>query len=468
MSTKTQDISKIGVFSLVMLISGAIDSIRNLPTTALFGAPLIFFFIASAVFFLIPVALISAELAAKLPNEGGIYAWVKQAFGEKLGVFAIWLQWINTVIWYPTILSFIAGTISYIINPSLASNPRYLTGLILVIFWGMTLINLKGLNLSARFASACAVVGMIIPMALIILMGAAWVLSGKPMQIQLSPSHWIPSFSHTSNWTSLTAIMTSFLGMELASVHIRNIKNPQHTYPKALGISVLLILITMILGSLAIAVVIPSKQIGLVSGVMQAFQQFLTTYHLSLLTPLFATILVVGSLGGMINWIISPAKGLLQAAEDGYLPKWLQKTNGHGIASNILILQAIIVSVVSGLFLLLPTVNSAYWLLTDLSTQLNIVMYVLMFISAIKLKKSFNDTKKKSTALFSIPGKSAGFYFTALLGILGCLATIIVGFFPPDNIQYGEGFAFELLFGGGIILMLLPVLYLYYCKRRSS
>ena len=126
---------KITPFALVLLISGAIDSVRNLPGTALFGSTLIFFFIFSALLFLIPVSLIAAELASSWSEEeGGIYSWVKQAFGPNLAFFAIWLQWINTMVWYPTILSFIAATLAYLIEPSLAQNKFYLISVILIVF----------------------------------------------------------------------------------------------------------------------------------------------------------------------------------------------------------------------------------------------------------------------------------------------------------------------------------------------
>src|SRR3990167_768624 len=116
--------TKIPLFSLVMLVVAAIDSIRNLPATALFGSSLIFFFLVSALFFLIPVSLVSAEFSSRFPNHGGVFHWIRHAFGEKIGMLAIWLQWINTMVWYPTILSFIAGTGAYLIDPKLAENRK--------------------------------------------------------------------------------------------------------------------------------------------------------------------------------------------------------------------------------------------------------------------------------------------------------------------------------------------------------
>src|SRR4029077_11687237 len=121
--------------------SGAVDSIRNLPATALFGSSLIFYFIFSAIIFLIPAALVSAELASKGSDQSGVFQWTKTAFGEKTAFLAIWLQWISNLVWFPTILSFLAGTATYFISPELAQNKLYLVSTILGTFWFLTLIN---------------------------------------------------------------------------------------------------------------------------------------------------------------------------------------------------------------------------------------------------------------------------------------------------------------------------------------
>ncbi len=445
---------KISMLALVLLITGAIDSIRNLPATALFGSSLIFFFIFAAIVFLIPVAMVSAELSSTWSEEeGGVYSWVHYAFGDNWAFLAIWLQWINTMVWYPTILSFIAGTLAYLIDPELAQNKYYLISVILVVFWSLTIVGLSGLRASASFASFCAIVGMIIPMGFIILLAIIWLINGHPIEVDLSLKHLIPHWEDNHSWVSLTAIMTSFLGMELAAVHVRNVHNPQRNFPRAMYFSVILILTTMIFGSLAIAFVLPQEKISLVNGVMQAFNNFFAVYHLSWLMPVMVVLLLLGSLGGMVNWIISPAKGLLLAADNGYLPHWLYRLNHHGIASRILILQAVLVTLLCSGFLLFPTVNAIYWLFTDLSTELYILMYVLMFVAAIRLKSKFPNLPRP----FAIPGGRFGYYFTCLLGIIGCAITLIVGFFPPESTMDITGAShFRYVFSCGIFLMLLP------------
>ncbi len=457
------NLKKIGTFALTLLITGSIDSIRNLPATALFGSTLIFFFIFAALFFLVPSALISAELSANV-SEGGIYQWSKRAFGEKIGFLAIWLQWINVVVWLPTILSFIAGTAAYLISPSLAENKIYLISVIITTFWAITLVNLRGIHMSSRFASICTITGLIIPMTLIIAMLVIWIIDGHPLQIHFTASNMLPNFRHMDNWIALTAIMIGFAGMELATVHIKEVNNPKKTFPRALAYSSMIILCTMILGSLSIAFVLPYDKINLLNGTMQTFTYFLSAYHLSWMVPVLAMMLVMGSLGGIINWVSSPVKGLAQAAKNGFLPAMFAKENKHGVPYNLLIGQAILVSIICFAFLFFDSVNSSYWLLTALSTQIYMLMYVLMFIVALRLrfKLTFEDS------FFCIPGKKIGSAIVSLMGLTGCLITIGVGFIPPDNMNIGSKLYYETIFICGMIAMIMPVFFCYWYKAKYA
>jgi glutamate:GABA antiporter len=450
-------------FALVMLITGAIDSIRNLPATALFGSSLIFFFILSAVIFLVPAGLVSAELSSNTKEKGGIYHWVRLAFGEKVAFLGIWLQWINTMVWFPTILSFIAGTATYFIDPALAQNKIFLVSVILSTFWILTLVNLKGLHFSAKLSSFCAVVGVIIPMVLIVGIAILWLVLGHPLQVHFTAADILPSLKHSDNWISLTAIMTAFLGMELATVHVREISNPQQMFPKALFFSVLIILATMILGALAIAMVLPKDQINLVNGVIQAFSNFFAVYHLSWMVPVITVMILIGTFGSIVSWVISPAKGLLHAAQSGFLPHYFTKENKHGVASHLLIAQAVLVSIMCIAFLLMPSVNGSYWLLTALSTQLYMLMYVVMFLAAICLKYKL----VKQPNAFSIPGGKLGMWLVSGLGLIGCAVTLFVGFIPPDGINVGGTLHYEIVFSSGLIGMIIPAVFFYLYQSKK-
>ena len=405
-----------------MLITGSIDSIRNLPVTALFGAQVIFFFAVGALIFLIPTALVSAQLSTLLPQDGGIYYWLQHAFGKRTACLGVWLQWINTMVWFPTILSFVAGTLAYLINPALANNRFYLLAVVLLVFWGMTWVNLRGLQKSARFASFCAVWGLLVPFALIVILGAVWLLRGQHLQVSLAVQHWLPHAWNSGSWISLTGVVTAFLGMELATVHLGNINNASRLFPPALMISVVLILAIMVFGALTIAIVVPSTHISLVAGVMQTFAIFLQAYHVHWILPVIAILVLVGSLGSMVNWLISPAKGLMHAAEDGFLPQRMLHVNKHGVPSTMLLLQAVVVTCICGSMFLMPSVNGSYWLLTDLSTQLYLLMYAFMFLGAVAICANKIYSKRQ----FALCGGKLGMFAVCLLGLLGCALCLVV------------------------------------------
>ncbi|MCW5588985.1 MAG: amino acid permease [Legionellales bacterium] len=452
----------LSVFSLVMITVTSVDSVRNLPAASLFGSQIIAYFLIAAILFLIPTALISAELSTALPKQGGVYIWVKTAFGDRAGFLAIWFQWIENVIWYPTILSFIAGTLAYLINPHLADNRYFIITIVLLAFWGATILNLFGMRLSAKFSEWCGIFGLILPMLLIIGLGLSWLILGKPLQVTLNYHTMLPDFSQSGVVVALTGIILAFCGMEITTVYAQEVENPQRDYPKALFISTLILISTLTLGSLAIAMVIPKNQISLVAGLIEAFEDFFVAYHAAWLVPCVAAMLILGGMGSVSNWIMAPCKGLLVAAKDNHLPQWLAKENRYGAPTSLLISQAVITTLFTMVFLLLPGVNASYWLLTALAAQLYMVMYLLMFATGIYIKFLRPDLKPS----FQIPGGKWTHTLISTLGIFTCLLTIALGFFPPDTLNVGSLARYDEIIIISLIIMILLPLALFRRKKN--
>lgn len=456
---------KLSIFSVVMMTVVSVDSIRNLPATALFGSSLVFFFVLAALLFLLPTALVSAELSSStVTGHGGVYVWVKEAFGQRWGFLAVWLQWIENVLWYPTILAFVAGTVGYLVDPELAKHPQFLVSVILVTFWGTTLVNLLGLKQTALFSNLCSVFGLILPMVLIMAFGVAWIIGGQPVHIHLAPSDLLPRFNQGNTWVSLTGIMLSFCGMEIATVHAADVEQPRRNIPRALIYAALVILLTLMFGALAIAVVLPAHSISLVAGIMQAYDAFFQAYHVEWVLPLTALMLIVGGVGSVTNWIIAPVRGLTIAAQDGCMPAVLGRENRSGAPATILIIQAVLVTIMSLLFLLLPTVNASYWVLTAAAAQSYMVMYILMFIACLRLRRKYGPT----TRLFSIPGGQFGGTVVCLLGIMGSGLTLVVSFFPPNLVGFLQGWRYGLLLFGLLVVMLAVPMLIYSMTKRSD
>ena len=205
---------------IAMINVAAVCNIKNFPLLAEYGLSIILYLILSAVFFFIPVAFISAELSSTWPDRG-IYTWVTTAMGPKMGFLAVWLQWIENVIWYPTVLSFIAGTIAYVIDPSLAKNNIYVMVIVLLSMWAATLINFLGMKTSGWISSITALFGTLIPIALIILLGAFWIMNGNPSQISLEWKGLFPDLSSINQLVLLSGLLLGLAGLEMSAVHGR-------------------------------------------------------------------------------------------------------------------------------------------------------------------------------------------------------------------------------------------------------
>lgn len=440
------------VFSIVMINVIAIDSLRNVPAAAEYGSSLVFYYALAALCFFIPSAFVAAELATGWPKNGGIYIWVREAFGPRWGLFAIWLQWIENVIWYPTIMSFIASTLLFTIDPALANDKHILLPVIITLFWLATLLNLYGMRLSAIVSSVTALLGTLLPMIFIIILGIIWLVKGNHSQISFAPREFIPNLTKIDNLAYLTAILLSLVGMELSATHAQDVRNPQRDYPKAALISVFLIVFTLVFSSLAIAIVIPQHDIQLVSGLVQAFSIFFEAYHMPWMTHIIAGMIIIGGFGGVAAWIIGPSKGLMIAAQDNKLPKIMQHTNKFGSPRNLLILQGFIFTILCAVFILIPSVSGAYMILTALTTQLYMLMYALMFIAAIHLRYKRPDVKRS----YKVPGGNWGMWLVAGIGTITSIGAIFIGFLPPPGIDVGNPKHYQILLLLGFLLLSLP------------
>ena len=449
------------VFLLAMLNLSIMASLRNLPIVAHYGYGLIIMYALVAITFLFPCAMISAELATGWAHTGGIYIWVREAFGARWGFFAVWMQWIHNVTWFPAILSFSAATLAYIINPALAENKLYLISVILVGFWGSTLFNCFGLKMSSWFSAFGVIAGTIVPGLLIIGFGLWWIFAGYPMQIQFSSGSLIPPLDNAQNVVFLAGLFLAFGGLEVTAVHVREVQNPQRNFPRAILLASLIALLLYVAGALSIALVIPPTKINLVSGLIEAFQIFFADYHLSYLLPPIALMIVFGAVGELNAWIIGPVRALHASSKHGDFPPALQKLNKRGIPANLLYMQGVIVSVVALIFLMMPSASSAFWILSAMSVQIYLVMYILMFLAAIKLRYSHEHVHRP----YRIPYHKPGIWLIAGMGIVSSTFAFLIGFIPPGQLDTGNILFYDGFLVVGISIMALIPIVLYTFRK---
>lgn len=466
-NASTESKPKLKIFTLTVMNIVAVVSLRGLPSEAGYGLGAIFYYLFAALVFLIPVSLISAELAAAFPQKGGVYRWVGEAFGSRFGFLAIWLQWIQNTIWFPTVLTFSAVSIAYIIaNPTqgtvpLVNNRIYVAVVCLILYWGATLINLRGLSASSKISKYGGLIGTIIPAGILILFGIIWLISGKPLELDTDISTLFPNLSNFNNLVLASSIFLFFAGMELSAVHVTEIENPQKNYPKAIIMASLGSVLIFVLGTLAISFVLPAKSINLTQGLLVTFNKYLVEYHLGFLSHIIALMLVIGVLAGVSTWIGGPSKGLLAVGNHGLLPPFLQKVNKNGVQINILIVQGCIVTLLILLFTFMPSVQSVYQVLSQLTSILYLVMYLLLFLSGIVLRiKEPNQVRP-----FSVPGGKIGMFILGGIGFLGGLMAMGLSFLPPSQIKVGSSSTWYTILIVGFIVFISAPLIIYNIRK---
>ncbi len=452
----------LSVFLLTMINVATIGSVKNWPVTAEYGLSSVFFFILATIVFFIPISLVSAELATGWPKTGGVFAWVKEAFGHKAGFLAAWLLWVQNIVWYPTALSFIAASFAYVFKPELASNPLYTFLTIIVVFWVTTLVNFRGMRTSGWISSLGMILGTFLPGIFIIVLGCIWFLGGSPLQVSFSWENLIPNMSNISQLVLFTGVLIGLAGMEMSAVHARDVENPKKDYPRAILFSALIILGLSIPGVLAIAIVVPQQEISLLAGSLQAISIFLQKYNLNPLLPLLALLITIGTVASVSTWTVGPIKGLLAAAQTGDLPPLFRRINKNAMPTPLLILQAIIVSFISLIFVFVPSLNEAFWMLVAMVSELYLLMYLLMFAAAITLRYKKPNVDRP----YKIPGKNLGMWLVAGVGMLACAFTMLIGFLPPEHIPVSNRTVYVVIMVGGLILFSLgPTIILLFQKE---
>ncbi|MFZ0565522.1 MAG: amino acid permease [Chlamydiales bacterium] len=452
----------LNVFVLAMLSLAVVISLRNLPLSAEYGLASIYFYVTAALFFMIPYALVSAELASGWPKAGGVYIWIREALGDRWGFFAIWMQWFHNMTWYPAMLAFIAAGIAQLIDPELAQNKTYLVMVILAGMWGVTFLNFLGIKTSAFITTFCVIIGAILPGAILIGLGIYWVTSGMPSSITFNKFGYFPHLLQPSNLVFMGGIFLALSGLEANANLAREVKHPQKNYPRAIFIAAFLVVTILIFGSLSIAVVIPREKINLVSGLLDAFRTFFAIHNLRWFVPIIAILTVVGAVGELNAWAIAGVKGLYVTIEHGCLPPVFHKINRHYTPINLLIFQAIVVSIAAFIFLYLPDISISYWVLSALSAQMYLLMYILLFISAVVLRYR----KPNVHRIYKIPFKNVGIWVISVIGLLSCLFALSVSLIPPivafkiENIV-----SYETLLSTGLIICIAIPLIIYALRK---
>lgn len=459
---------KLSVTTLAIMNITAVVSLRGLPSEAIYGPSSAFYYLFAAIVFLIPTAMVAAELAAMFSDkQGGVFRWVGEAFGPRTGFLAIWLQWIESTIWYPTVLTFGAVSFAFIglndaSDAALASNRIFTLVTVLTIYWAATFIALKGLGWVGKISKWGGLIGTIIPAGLLIILGIIYIASGGHNHMDMSQG-FFPDLTKFDNLVLASSIFLFYAGMEMMGIHVMDVDNPSRNYPKAIIIGSLATVCIFILGTFALGFIIPAKDINLTQSLLIGFDNYFRHFHVSWAGPVIAVALMLGVLASVLTWVAGPSKGIFTVGKAGYLPPFFQKTNKAGVQRNILLVQGGIVTLLSLLFVVMPSVQSFYQILSQLTILLYLIMYMLMFAAAIVLRYKMKSAERP----FRLGKGNALMWILGATGFGGSLLAFALSFIPPGQIETGSKTVwFSVLIAGCVIVVVIP--YLIYAMKKPS
>ncbi|MGY1623872.1 APC family permease [Geodermatophilus sp. SYSU D00965] len=456
--------ARLGVLALAMVNVASIVSARNLPVMAEYGWSMLLLFALSIAVFLVPVSMAAAELGTAWPREGGVFAWVREAFGGRTGALAVWCDYAENVAWFPTVLSFIAASLAYAIDPALADDKLFLVGVMLVFFWGTTAAALRGVRTSAVTGAVGTVAGSILPALLVVALGAAFLLRGDPSQIPFSAGALVPEV-HLHDVAFLGGVILLFTGMEMAGFHARETRDPGRTVPRAIALAVAVTVAFSVLGSLFMAFVLPRHEISLVSGTMELFSSVLEQFSMGWLLAPLAVVVALGGVAHLTPWVLGPAKGVAAVAREGLAPERLGRGNRADVPVALLLVQGVAGSLFALLFVVVPSVSTSYWMLSAVTAQVIVVMYALVFAAVIRLRYTRPDVPRP----YRIPGGLPGVWLVGGVGLLGCVVSFLLGFVPPAQLQTGDPVVYvSLLALATVVLSLPPFVFVLLARRRAA
>ena len=458
----------LSVTTLAIMNITAVVSLRGLPSEAIYGPSSAFYYLFAAIVFLIPTAMVAAELAAMFSDrQGGVFRWVGEAFGPRTGFLAIWLQWIESTIWYPTVLTFGAVSLAFIglndaSDAALASNRIFTLITVLAIYWTATFIALKGLGWVGRISRWGGTIGTIIPAVLLIILGTIYIATGGHNNMDMSQG-FFPDLTKLDNIVLASSIFLFYAGMEMMGVHVMDVSNPSRNYPKAIIIGSLATVCIFVLGTFALGFIIPAKEINLTQSLLIGFDNYFRHFHISWAGPVIAIALMFGVLASVLTWVAGPSKGIFTVGKAGYLPPFFQKTNRQGVQRNILLVQGGIVTLLSLLFVVMPSVQSFYQILSQLTILLYLIMYMLMFAAAITLRYKMKSAPRP----FRLGKGNALMWILGGVGFSGSLLAFALSFIPPGQIETGSSTVWYSVLVAGCVIMVV-ITYVIYARRKPS
>ena len=454
-----------GLWDVLLFCIATVLGPRWIAAAAFNGQSSISIWIIAAVLFFVPTAFIIVELSTRFPEEGGLYVWAKEAFGDFHGFIAGWTYWTYTIFYFPGLLLASTAMSAYVGGERtawLAGDRTFLlTGSFILLIVAVGL-NLVGLHIGKWLQNAGGI-GTYVPLLMIGGVAAVlWLRQGSVTEftaVGMLP-HW--------NWDTVnfwSQIAFAFSGLELVTTLSGEVREPRRTFPRAIFASGALIALMYIAGTIAILVMIPDRTVDPKSGVFQALTTGSTALGMGLIGVIAALLVTAGNAGGVGSTVAGISRVPFVVGIDRYLPSSFGKIHPKWKTPHISILvQAGLSTVVLLLSQFRATERTAYVFLVSAAIVLYFIPFIYMYAAVIKL--AWREDRESNKAAVLIPGGKFGVCLCGVLGLLAVLAGIFFSLIPPG--EEADKLMFEIKVIGGTAVTLAVGLALYYRGARQK
>lgn len=429
------------------------------------GASSISLWIIAAGFFFVPTTLVIVELSSRFPEEGGLYAWSRDAFGEFHGFVAGWTYWVYTFFYFPGLCVASVAMSAYVGGigaAPLAQNRTFLLAGSFVLLFVAVYLNIIGLNIGKWLQNAGGVCTYLPLLILVSIAFVIWRTSGSVTHFTWAGV--LPQW----NWDTVNfwpQLAFAFTGLELVSTMAGEVRDPRRTLPRAIFGSGVLIALIYIAGTIAVLALLNDTAVDLKSGVFQAITAASVALKIGAIGIIAALLVTVGNAGGVGSTVAGIARVPFMVGVDRYLPAAFGKIHPRWKTPHISIL---VQAIISGVILLLSQINettvNAYQILVDAAIILYFIPFLYMYAAAIKL--AYRPEREKTPGAVLIPGGKRGVWIAGGLGFLVVLLGIVLSFIPPGEEQHK--LLFEVKLASVTVLAVLFGIWLYARGARAK
>jgi amino acid transporter len=428
---------------LVLFNIAAVMSIRWLATAAAAGPSSLLLWVVAGLLFFIPQGLAVARLSARYPEEGGVYRWTRRAFGERHGFICGWCYWVNNVLYYPSLLVFVAAIAPWAFGAGesgLSDRLSYVLPVTLIGMWIAVGINVAGVQ-TGRWLQNVGGSAVFIPAVLVMALGM-FTFFTRPPATPITGAALIPSFDDPGRLNFWASIPFAYAGLELAATLAREVKQPERTLPRSMFVTAPLVALVYVVGTASLLWMVPPERLNVVTAILQGIAAGVSDLPaLQWVVPLAAAAITLNVLGAVGAWLTGSARVAFAVGLDRYAPAAFARIHPRwGTPYIAIVVQASLSTVLllMGVLGKGTGVETLYLVLLDTMLLVYFIPYIYLFLCYLR---------EPSGGPFRWPAGLGGIFVTLFAMVVACIP-------PPEShhhmVKVLGGVTGFLLLGGAL------------------